>query len=154
MITMKKFTYKLLLLLSCVVLAVGCQSEGARYLEQLTGEWHHQGTEGGVQQDVWIAFSSDMTFEMFQKIGEGAYRTISGRYGIDGKNRTISGIYEDSYPWKYDYRFEIDGDVLVMTAAQLESHSVTYNRESIPAQVRTMSVPLTKAETVQEERYL
>ena len=138
---------KILFILSSFIMAAGCQSEGARYVDQLVGDWCYEGNEGGVQETVWLSFSEDRTFEMFQKIGDGAYRSVSGVFGVDAAKKTISGIYEDNYPWKYDYGFSVEGDVLVLTAVQLESYKVTYRRRTIPAEVRAMSIPLTKSDS-------
>jgi hypothetical protein len=94
-----------------------------------------------------------MTFELYQKVGDGAYRSITGRYSVDAQKRTISGLYEDNYPWRYDYSFEVNSDYLTLTA-QSDSHSVKYTRKAIPSSVRQMSLPLVKSEFVELPRFL
>ena len=150
---MKRVIFRMFLAVAAVVLSMGCQSEGQKYLEQIVGEWHHRGVESGVQEDVWIAFSQDMTFELYQKIGEGVHRSITGRYSLNADNKTISGLYEDNYPWKYDYKFEVNGNTLVLTAVS-DTYSVTYTREAIPGEVRQMSLPLVKSVSAQLPRCL
>ena len=150
---MKKILNTIILIAS-VIIAAGCQKGTEQYLEQLSGDWHYQGTEEGVQKEVWISFADDKTFEMFQKIGSGAYRSVSGHYGIDAKTKVLSGIYDDSYSWKYDYEFKVEANTLVMTAVQLPSYSVTYTRGTIPSQVRQMSIPVVKSQSDDFPRFL
>ena len=50
-----------------------CSDPEAEKLEKVVGEWHYSGTESGVELDVYLALSSDYTFELYQKIGEGPH---------------------------------------------------------------------------------
>lgn len=129
-----------------LLLATGCQKDSARLAEQIVGEWHYSATEQGVAEDIYIGFSADGTFEMYQKVGDGVHWYVTGEYTFD--NGILSGVYSDRYPWKYDYKVALKGNTLVMTAVQQETYSVTYTKESIPAAVRDKSLPLTKSETV------
>lgn len=142
---MKKIIYMMAALL---LLTAGCQKDNARLAEQIVGEWHFSATEQGIEEDVYIGFSADGTFEMYQKVGEGAHWYAAGEYSFDIDEGILSGIYSDRYPWKYDYRIAFEGNTLVMTAVQLETYSVTYVRESIPDAVRDRSLPLTRSESV------
>lgn len=133
---------------AALVAAVSCQKDGDRVLEQISGEWHYSATESGVAEDVYVAFSEDGTFEIYQKIGEGPYWYSTGDYKLDAESMVLSGVYTDRYPWKYTYKVSVSDKTLTMTAVEQDGHSVTYARESIPAQVRQMSLPLTKSEPV------
>lgn len=113
--------------------------------ENLVGEWHYTATEQGVEEDIYIGFSADGTFEMYQKVGEGVHWYSTGEYSLDTSKGILSGVYSDRYPWKYDYKVAFKGNTLVMTAVQLETYSLTYTRKSIPAEVRDKSLPLTKS---------
>ena len=150
---MVKIINKILVALAAVVFVAGCQGKGQATVDRIVGEWHYQGTDSGVHEDIWIAFGKDMTFELYQKVGDGAYRSIAGRYSIDVKKRTISGLYEDNYPWRYDYSFEVNSDYLTLTA-QSDGHSVKYTRKAIPSSVRQMSLPLVKSGFVELPRCL
>lgn len=133
---------------AALVAAVSCQKDGDRVLEQISGEWHYSATESGVAEDVYVAFSEDGTFEIYQKIGEGPYWYSTGDYKLDAESMVLSGVYTDRYPWKYTYKISVSDKTLTMTAVEQDGHSVTYARESIPVQVRQMSLPLTKSEPV------
>ena len=106
-----------------------------------------KGIDGGPHKQ-WI-----MWFNSTQR-ESGAYRSVSGHYGIDAKTKVLSGIYDDSYSWKYDYEFKVEANTLVMTAVQLPSYSVTYTRGTIPSQVRQMSIPLVKSQSDDFPRFL
>ena len=150
---MKKIIFRAFVAIAAVVLSMGCQSEGQKNLEQIVGDWHYNGAENGVQEDVWIVFSQDMTFELYQKVGDGVHRSITGRYSINADKKIISGMYEDNYPWKYDYKFEVKGNNLVLTAVS-DTYSVTYTRGIVPAEVRQMSLPLVKSISAELPRSL
>ena len=111
--------------------------------EQLVGDWHYSGTEQGAEVDVWIAFSADKTFDMYQRIGTGAYWHTTGKYKLN--ENVLSGVYSDKYPWKYEYSVKLYDATLVLTAEGVENYSVSYKRENIPAQVREKSLELTKS---------
>ena len=142
---MKKILY---IMAAALVAAVSCQKDGDLVLEQISGEWHYSATESGVAEDVYVAFSEDGTFEIYQKIGEGPYWYSTGDYKLDAESMVLSGVYTDRYPWKYTYKVSVSDKTLTMTAVEQDGHSVTYARESIPVQVRQMSLPLTKSEPV------
>lgn len=142
---MKKILY---IMAAALVAAVSCQKDGDLVLEQISGEWHYSATESGVAEDVYVAFSEDGTFEIYQKIGEGPYWYSTGEYKLDAESMVLSGVYTDRYPWKYTYKISVSDKTLTMTAVEQDGHSVTYARESIPVQVRQMSLPLTKSEPV------
>lgn len=142
---MKKILY---VIATALLLATGCQKDNARLAEQIVGEWHYSATEQGVAEDVYIGFSADGTFEMYQKVGDGVHWYIAGEYAVDAAKGILSGVYSDRYPWKYDYRIAFQGNTLVMTAVQLETYSVTYTKGPIPADVREKSLPLTRSESV------
>lgn len=148
---MKRITY-ILTAIASILLTVSCQKASDHLLDSLTGDWHYTGEESGVEEDIWVSFAVNGTFEMYQKIGDGAYWYSTGEFTLDPDTMTLSGVYSDRYPWKYDYTVSVSSKALVMTAVQLDTHSLTYTRESIPDEVRQKSLPLTKSETF--ERYL
>lgn len=121
-------------------------------MEQMAGEWHYSAEESGVAEDIWLSFSADGRFEMYQRVGEGAYWFSAGEYQADPESGVVTGVYSDRYPWKYSYKVSVNGQKMVMTALETDSYSVTYIRETIPSEVRQMSLPLTRSE--QFERHL
>ena len=147
---MKKILYTIIAVLA---IATSCQKDDNRFMLNLVGQWHYAGTENGVEEDIWLEFTEDGTFEMYQKIGSGPYWYSKGEYTVDLENRVLTGVYSDRYPWKYSYKIEAGTGTLQMTAVEIEGHTLTYTREAIPAEVRDKSVPLTKA-TASFERHL
>lgn len=127
-------------------MATSCEKTGNSLIDKIIGDWHYTATENGISEDVWLTFTADGTFEIYQKIGEGPYWHSTGEYTADPDTKILTGVYTDRYPWKYSYKVEVGSGTLQMTAVELEGHTVTYTREPIPADVRDKSVPLTKAD--------
>ena len=141
---------KIVLILAVALFsAVSCQKDSVRILEQIAGEWHYSAVENGVSEDVYVSFTEDGLFEMYQKIGEGPYWYSAGEYALDAESMVLSGVYTDRYPWKYTYKVSVSDNTLTMSALEQEGYTVTYSRENIPASVRQMSLPLTKSEQVE-----
>ena len=147
---MKRTIYTILAAL--LLTATGCEKPADRLIDKIVGDWHYTAEENGVTEDIWISFGADGTFEMYQKIGEGPYWHSTGEYTADPATGILTGVYSDRYPWKYSYKVEVDSRKLEMLAVELEGYMVIYTRETIPAEVRDKSVPLTKAEAF--ERHL
>ena len=148
---MKKFLY-IFAFVSAILLASSCQKGGEQIVDELVGDWHCTTQESGVQTDVYLGFAADGTFRMYQKIGDGPYWSSTGEYTMDAESKVLSGVYSDRYPWKYSYRISVNGRSLTMTAVELDTYVVRYERTSIPEAVLEKSVPLTKSESY--ERYL
>lgn len=144
---MKRILYNIIMAAAVLFLAVGCQKESERVKEMLVGDWHYSGTEQGVAEDVWLCFSADGTFDMYQKLGDGVHWHSTGRYTIDVDKKVISGSYSDKTPWRYDYKYSLSGSSLVMKAVQLESYSVSYSKGTVPSEVLETALELTKAST-------
>ena len=141
---MKRTIYTILAAL--LLTATGCEKPADRLIDKIVGEWHYTAEENGVAEDVWLSFGADGTFEIYQKLGEGPYWHSTGEYTADPATGILTGVYSDRYPWKYSYKVEAGTGTLQMSAVEIEGHTVTYTRETIPAEVRDKSVPLTKAD--------
>ena len=144
---MKKILY-IIAAAAALLLGTSCQKDSDALTAKLAADWHYTAQENGVAEEVWISFTADGTFEMFQKIGDGPYWYTKGEYALDSKTKVLSGIYSDRYPWKYSYKVSISDKTLEMAAVELEDYKLTYAKETIPAQVREKSLPLTKSEPV------
>lgn len=149
---MKRILYIFASAVMTLLMSVSCTKGEDYMMEQMVGDWHYSAEEDGIAEDVWVSFAADGTFEMYQKIGGGAYWFSTGEFMTDHKSGTVSGVYSDRYPWKYSYKVSVNGQKMVMTAVETDSYSVTYIRETIPSEVRQMSLPLTRSE--QFERHL
>lgn len=145
---MKKILY-MIAAAAVLLLGTSCQKDSDALTAKLAADWHYTAQENGVAEEVWISFTADGTFEMFQKIGNGPYWYTKGEYALDSKTKVLSGIYSDRYPWKYSYKVSISDKTLEMAAVELEDYKLTYAKETIPAQVREKSLPLTKSESVE-----
>ena len=148
---MKKIINSAFVALAAVVLLMGCQNEGQKALSQIVGEWHYSGVEEGVQEDVWIAFSQDMTFELYQKVGDGAFRKYTGTYTFDGT--LLDGVYSDKAPWKEAKTVTIDGDSLTAVGVKT-GETITYVRKLVPATVRYHYSDALKSMPVSAEPWL
>ena len=143
---MKKIINRAFVALAAVVLLMGCQSEGQKALSQIVGEWHYSGVEEGVQEDIWIAFSQDMTFELYQKMGDGLLRyRYTGTYEFDGT--VLTGVYADYTPWADEYTVTSSANSLTLTSVSNPQYSMKYEREQIPEEVKTHYVPMTKGQS-------
>ena len=136
---------KIVLVLFAVVAMACCRKEENPL--DITGEWRLSGIETKVSiweetVDVYLSFSADRSFMMYQMIGAGRYRAYSGSWFLSGN--TLSGIYSDGRPWgAASYEVEMEGNVLTlmaMDASGRELESDTYTRTSIPADVRDGAV--------------
>lgn len=89
--------------------------------EALAGIWELNSIEtkavsvGDVSVSVYLEFSAQNTFLLFQKIGEGRYAQHSGNFTLstDGK---LSGKYSNNAVWG-PYSVEIQGNTLSLTSA-------------------------------------
>ena len=144
---MKKILY-IISAIATLLFASSCEKESG-VLNQLAGEWHCTVEESGVTQDVYLSLGTDGQFEMYQKTGEGPYWYSSGKYTLDTETMVLSGVYSDKYPWKYSYKVAVSASSLQMTAVENETYVVSYSKETIHAEVRAKSLPLTKSESAE-----
>lgn len=125
-----------------LLLFTGCR-EKDEVQHSIVGEWHFSDEESGQDIDIYVSFSIDFTFEMYQKIGEGAHRYYKGAYEVD--RDYVTGTYSDGTPWASDYYVSFHEGDMIMKSAQDEGYSITYKREKIPAEVRDHCVVATKS---------
>ena len=93
--------------------------------EGIIGEWQLTEMDGqeasSISTDVYIEFRSDLSFDMYQKVGAVMrYRKFAGTYSVAGS--IVSGKYNDGKKWGSDYLATIEGDgqILVLTAVTLD----------------------------------
>ena len=137
---MKKLLY--MMMMAALTLFTGCR-EKDEVQHMIIGEWHFSDEEVGHEIDVYVSFNIDYTFDMYQKIGEGAHRYYKGTFEVD--RSLVTGAYSDGTPWASDYNVSfLDGN-MVMTSVEDEGYSITYKKEKIPAEVRDHCVVVTKS---------
>ena len=131
---MKKLLYifaALMLIASC-----GKNEEGKKpeinLEEQIVGQWHSKSIS--VDGDIYIEFDQAKTFELYQQIGEGAYRLYRGTWNLEGD--LLTGKYNDGEDWAAAYKVAIEGSNLTMTSNNDAAEKSIYTKSEIPAQVK------------------
>ena len=95
-------------------------------------------TLGGQTVDVYISFSSDKSFTMYQMLGTGRYHKYSGTYILDGT--TLSGKYSDGKQWGSSYEVELSSSGTQLTLTSASGEVDTYKKASIPSDVTDTAI--------------
>lgn len=139
---MKKILYMMIAIAASLTVMTGCEEKDEAQ-RKIIGEWRCTTEEAGHDIEVYVSFNIDRTFDLYQKIGEGAHRHLDGSYEVD--RRHLSGVYSDGTPWASDYTLTfVDGD-MIMRSLQQEDYYITYKKMRIPDEVREFSVDLTRS---------
>lgn len=126
---MRKFFNIALALLAVVVMGTSCDKND--YPSMVEGEWRYTTEEC----DIYVAFGSTGTFELFQRLGQGRYYLYNGSW--DMEDERLSGEYNDGNPWGSSYEVSFDGsDKMTLRALNGSAESNTYLRTRIPEEVR------------------
>ena len=136
---------KLMLALSVVFGSVSCGGEDApRVAEKIVAEWHLVSMSGvsSVPQ-VYVNFAQDLTFELYQKVGEGRYRKYGGTYTVTGN--VVAGKYSDNKSWGSEYDASFDGENLVLTAKNGSAEVCTYKKEALSETDKANAILVTKS---------
>ena len=125
---------KLLYILAAALMIAGCNKDGGKSLDQtILGEWHS--TSISVNGDIYLSFSEDKTYELYQKIGEGAYRLYRGTWNIE--EGILTGKYNDGESWAASYDASVQDKTLTLTSKNDAAEVSTYTACEIPEEVRT-----------------
>ena len=142
---MKKLLYifaALMLIASC-----GKNEEGKKpeinLEEQIVGQWHS--TSISVDGDIYIEFDQARTFELYQQIGEGAYRLYRGTWNLEGD--LLTGKYNDGEDWAAAYNVAIADNVLTMTSNNDAAEVSVYEKSEVPAEVKDNCITVVKSST-------
>ena len=130
---MKTIINKILLVAAAVLVFASCTKSEEAVVKKIAGDWYYETTESGIPVQVYVSLSKDMSFELYQKVGEGAFRRRTGTYTFDGT--IIDGVYSDKTTWKEAKSVTVDGDVLVMVGVET-GETISYIRKLVPATVR------------------
>lgn len=133
---MKKIIYMII----AALILVSCGEKGGNkqltLSEQLCGEWHS--TSLAVQADIYIRFLENGKFEMYQKIGAGAYRLYNGTWNLE--EDTLTGKYNDGEGWAAAYTVVIDSNTLTLTSKNDAAETSKYSTCTIPEEVKDKAV--------------
>lgn len=137
---MKKY---ILLLTATVVISLMTSCGGKEDKPRdITGIWNltsvqtRSAQSGGQTVDVYISFVTGGTFQMYQKIGAGRYRSFSGTWTLT--DNVLTGKYSDGTSWGATYEADVqnDGTSLVLTSQGANPETDTYTKvSSIPESV-------------------
>lgn len=112
--------------------------------EKIAGEWHC--TVSDMDADIYLSLVSGNTFELYQKVGEGAYRLYRGTWTLDEKTAVLTGKYNDGEAWGSGYGVVLSEDENTMTLEpSAGGEGQTYRKESIPSDVKENCVVVVKS---------
>ena len=138
---------KIVFFISALMIMVSCGEKGGKQpeltLEQkLCTEWHSTAMplDGA---DIYLSFGEDNTFELYQKIVEGAYRLYRGTWNLEEDMLTVK--YNDGEDWAAAYQISIDGETLTMTSKNDAAEVSVYVKAEIPANVKDGSETIVKS---------
>ena len=101
--------------------------------EIICGEWHS--TSLAISGDIYLDFNDDKTFEMYQKIGEGAYRLYRGTWNLE--EDILTGKYNDNEKWAASYEVSVEGKNMTLTSKNDAEEISKYASCTIPEDVKT-----------------
>ena len=142
-----KNIYRILLIISAAFLAASCGSkeEGPNVSENIVAEWHLTSVSGmSTVPQVYINFAQDLSFQLYQKIGDGRYRRYDGTYTV--ASTLLSGKYADGQAWGSNYTVSFEGDVLVLTADNGSAEVCKYEKKALPETDKAEAILVTKSE--------
>ena len=127
---------RILYILAALLLLASCgEKNGSKTeltLEQkLCTEWHS--TSLPVDGDIYISFSEDRTFELYQQIGQGAHRLYRGTWSLE--ENLLTGKYNDGEEWAAAYNIIIHDKLLTMTSVNDAAEESVFARADIPQEV-------------------
>lgn len=140
-----------MLAVAAVLAFASCVKSEDAVVKELAGDWYYETVEADTPVQVYVSFAKDMTFELYQKVGEGAFRKYSGTYTFDGT--LLDGVYSDKAPWKEAKTVTIDGDSLTSVGVKT-GETITYVRKLVPATVRYHYSDALKSMPVSAEPWL
>ena len=125
---------RILYILTALMILVSCGKEktGLTLEQKLYGDWHS--TSLPIDGEIYISFSEDNTFELYQQIGEGAHRLYRGTWALE--ENLLTGKYNDGEDWAAAYNLAIADNVLTMTSNNDAAEVSVYEKAEIPADVK------------------
>lgn len=148
---MKGIVNKILFAAAAILALASCVKSEEALVKKLYGDWYYETVESDVPVQVYVSFANDMTFQLFQKVGDGAFRRYTGTYTFDGT--VLDGVYSDKSTWKEAKNVTIDGDVLTAVGVKT-GETITYVRKLVPATVRYHYTDAVKSMALESEPWL
>mgnify|MGYP003497601850 FL=1 len=148
---MKGIVNKILFAAAAILALASCVKSEEALVKKLAGDWYYETVESDVPVQVYVSFANDMTFQLFQKVGDGAFRRYTGTYTFDGT--VLDGVYSDKSTWKEAKNVTIDGDILTAVGVKT-GETITYVRKLVPATVRYHYTDAVKSMALESEPWL
>ena len=148
---MKGIVNKILFAAAAILALASCVKSEEALVKKLYGDWYYETVESDVPVQVYVSFANDMTFQLFQKVGDGAFRRYTGTYTFDGT--VLDGVYSDKSTWKEAKNVTIDGDILTAVGVKT-GETITYVRKLVPATVRYHYTDAVKSMALESEPWL
>lgn len=136
---------KWILMATCLlVMAAGCDKtpEPGPAKADIVGEWQLTGITtkasiGDKTVNVYVAFTADGKFELYQQLGQGWYQYYAGTWTLSDEN-ILSGQYSNGNKWGSEYSVTQDGNTMTLTTPS-GKETDTYTKTSIPDSVKEMT---------------
>lgn len=131
---------RLLIAVAFATLFVACKPKQPETPKlSVTGSWELSSVAtkvavAGEEVSVFLSFTDEGAFTLYQKIGLGRYTVFTGTYEIDQDLKQISGVYSNKKNWG-PYDLEATDNSITLSFVD-GSESDTYTRiDSIPSAV-------------------
>lgn len=100
---------------------------------EVTGTWRMSSFCGSPANiDLYITFTKDLKFTMYQRTESLTYITYSGTYSIDTTNATLSGEYDDGRSWANSYKVSYSDESIVLTNTANSTEVSIYEPATAP----------------------
>ena len=127
---MKKYIYMLAI---AIVALVGCEKEGDNdHTCVVCGQW--RGDALSAEVGVYIDFLCNGTFELYQKMSNGAFELRRGKWNLEAG--VLSGTYNDGEAWATSYDASVSGETLTLVAQSEGNETNRYKKCEIPTVVK------------------
>ena len=139
---MKKYIY---LLAVAMIALIGCEKDPGSTDPDHTcvvcGQW--RGEELSAEIGIYIDFLCNGTFELYQKMDNGAFELRRGKWNLN--DGVLSGTYNDGEAWATSYKATVSGEALTLIAQSEGSETNRYKKCEIPAGVTENCVVVVKS---------
>lgn len=115
------------------------------------GTWHMVSWSTLAAADIYVSFSDEGSFKLYQRLYTPEYVYLDGTYSYN--DRTLSGVYSGNIPWGSSYRasFNTDGTRMTLTSTSREDDVAVYVKAEIPAEIISGAVKPAQRSRASEE---
>ena len=101
----------------------------------VVGSWRlAQFCGADAEVDLYVDFSRDGKFTIYQRMGSPIYSKLVGTYSVNISEETISGVYGDGEAWADSYKFSLDSNGnLVLESVNNSGEVSVYEPAEMPS---------------------